>query len=117
MILNKYLVALLSIALVAVNGLQAALEGGLDLVEALQLIPVIVAAIISYLVPLVNGPWAGALKTGLTVLAAAAAAIIPFATVGFIEPSQVMIVIYAALQALAVEVGVNVRKDDLRLAA
>lgn len=115
MVVNKYLAALLSIGIVVLTAFVAIPEGERNPATIGQLAILALGAIVTYLVPLLESRWAGALKTGAAVAAALIAAIIPFWAEGAITAIQVAVVALAALNALAVEVGVQVRKDDLRL--
>ncbi|MEX1078870.1 MAG: hypothetical protein WED09_07165 [Homoserinimonas sp.] len=117
MILNKYLAALLSIGIVVLTAFIAIPEADRTPATIGQLVILALGAIVTYLVPLLESRWAGLFKTGSAVVAAVIAAAIPFLTAGGITAVQVAVVALAALNALAVEVGVQVRKDDLRLAA
>lgn len=116
MVLNKYLAALLSIGIVILTAFVAIPEADRNPATIGQLAILALGAIVTYLVPLLDSKWAGFLKTGSAVAAALIAAAVPFITEGSITGVQVAIVALAALNALAVEVGVQVRKDDLRLA-
>lgn len=65
-----------------------------------------------FLLPLVDGPWRGALKTGSAVLLAVLYAVVSFLTGDHtLDPAQVGVVVLAALNALASELGVAVRTD------
>ena len=109
--IQKYGAALVSIALAAVVFLQSAFADDLDAAEVAQLVAIVAGAVITFLVPLLSGPWAGGLKTGAAIAAAAAAAIAPFLLTGTITPEQWMVVALAVLNALGVEVGVQARKS------
>lgn len=117
MIINRYAAALLSIAIVLLTAFVAIPAEQLTPVAIAQLGILAAGAIVTFLVPLLEGAWAGALKTGAAVVAGVIAAALPFIAEGTITPAQVAVVILAALNALAVEVGVNMRQDDVRLAA
>lgn len=108
---QKYAAALISIALVAFAFLKTALADELDYAEVAQLVALVAGAVITFFVPLLSGPWAGGLKTGAAIVAAAATAIVPFALQGGITAEQLTIVVLAVLNALGVEVGVSARKS------
>lgn len=110
---NKYTTALLQFVLVLITAVQAALTGGLDTVEMWQLVALGVAAVGTYFLPLVQGPWAGALKVGVAVVGAAIAAVIPLVN-GVWTGETFIIVLLAALNALAAQIGVSVRIDDVK---
>ena len=111
--LQKYSAALISIALVAFAFLKTALANDIDAAEVAQLVALVAGAIITYLVPLVSGPWAGVLKTGFAAVAAAATAIGPFVLQGYISAEQWTVVILAVLNVLGVQVGVAARASAL----
>lgn len=108
---QKYAAALVSIALAAVVFLQSAFADSLDVAEVAQLVAIVAGAIITFLVPLLGGSWAGGLKTGAAIIAAAATAVAPFLLTGTITPEQWMVVALAVLNVLGVELGVQARKD------
>lgn len=110
---NKYTAALLQFVLVLVTSAQASLSGGLDTIEIWQLVALAVASVGTFFLPLVSGPWAGALKTGVAIAGAVVAAIIPLVN-GVWNAESGIIVLLAALNALASQIGVSVRLDDVR---
>lgn len=111
MTLNRYAAALLSIAIVILTAFVAIPADQLGPVTVGQLVVLGAGSIVTYLVPLLDGFWAGLFKTGAAIVAAVATAAIPLFTTGQITTVQVVVVILAALNALAVEVGVQIRKD------
>ena len=92
MVLNKYAVVLLQMALVVVAFLSTALQGGFDETEGVQLGILVAGAIVAYWVPIAKGVWAGLLKTGSSIVIAALTALAPLILEGFIAPEQWMIV-------------------------
>jgi hypothetical protein len=108
---QKYAAAVISILLTAFAFLKTAFADELDAAELWQLIALVAGAVITFLVPLVPGKWAGALKTGAAALAAVATAVVPFALQGTLTYEQLSIVALALLNALGVEVGVQARKS------
>lgn len=115
MVLNKYMVGLLQVLIISVTALQAAIADGLTLTEVWQLAGLVIGAIVSVFVPLSKGAWAGVLKVGGAVLGALIAAIVPFVTDGW-TASAAVIVVLAGLNALATQLGVNMRVDGVRAA-
>lgn len=111
MILSKYAAALLSIALVVVTAFVAIPDGALSLGAVLQLAVLAVAAVGTYLVPVASVRWRGLMKTGVAIVGAALVAVVPFVTTGTITATGIAIVVLAGLNALAVEVGVQIRAD------
>lgn len=112
--IQKYGAALISIALVAFGFLKSAFRDDLDAAEVWQLVALVAGAVLTFLVPLVGGRWAGLLKTGAAAVAAAATAIVPFALQGYLTPEQWTIVILAVLTVLGVEVGVQARVSEVK---
>jgi len=117
MLQTKYLVAAVAIALALLNALQVSIAGGIDNAEAVQLVVVGAGAGLSILVPLLSGPWAGVLKTGFAVLAAAGTALAPLLINGEVLPEQWVTVVIAGISAIAVQIGVTVRTDTVKAAA
>lgn len=115
--IQKYAAALLSIAIVIITALVTIPAEQLTPTAIAQLGILAVGAIVTYLSPLLSTAWAGGLKTGAAVIAAILTGVIPFLTQGYIEPIQILVVVLAALNALAVETGVNLRLDAGRHAA
>ncbi len=113
MVLNKYLAGLLTVLVVLATAFQAALIDGFTPTEAWQLVGLFVGVFVTVFVPLLKTGWAGALKVGGAVLGAIIAAIVPFVT-GAWDMSAVTVVILAGLNALATQLGVNVRVDSAR---
>lgn len=118
MLQTKYLVAAVGIALALLNAFQIAISGGITDAEVWQIVVVAAGVGISIVVPLVKGPWAGALKTGFAALGAVAAALVPL----FVEghgptPEQWFTVAIAGVSAIAIQIGVSVRVDTIKAAA
>lgn len=108
MILSKFLVAIIQIAVLVLAALQAALSNGLTVVESLQIVGIGIGAVVTYVVPLLATGWAAAFKVAGAVLGAVIAAAIPLAA-GEWNASTLLIVVLAGLNALATQVGVDVR--------
>lgn len=107
--MKKYLAALLPGFIILFGGLQTALaDDRIDAVEGGQLIALTAGVLITFVVPIVDGRWAGLLKTGAAMVAAVATLIIPL-FLGF-SWQALVIVALAALSALATEIGVQVRE-------
>jgi len=112
---KKYAAALLPAAVILFGAVQTVIaDDVVSETEGGQLIALIAGLVATYFVPLVSGVWAGALKTGAALLAAVATLVIPLVT-GF-SWTELLIVGIAALNVLAVEIGVDIRKDQLDLA-
>jgi hypothetical protein len=113
MVLPKYAVALLQFLTLLATALSVSLQDGFDNVEIAQFVAIAAGAGVTFFVPLVSGPWSGALKTGFSVVAAVATAAVPFIVNGSITSDQIMIVVLAALNAVMSEVGISIRKAAL----
>jgi|GEM_PF-3425753 len=106
--LRTYAAAILPAIIILLGALQTALADGIvDATEGGQLIALTAGVVGTYIVRLVDGRWAGALKTGTAILAAIATLVIPL-VMGF-TPEALVMVALAGLQALATEIGVQVR--------
>lgn len=117
MLQTKYLVAVVTIAMTLLNAMYNVIAGGIDAAEVWQLVVVAAGTGIAIVVPLVKGPWAGLFKTGFSVVAAIGATIAPFVVNGTITPEQIITVLIAAVNAIAVQIGVSVRTDEIKAAA
>lgn len=106
--MKRYLAALLPGFIILFGGLQTSLaDDRIDAVEGGQMIALTAGVLITFVVPIVDGRWAGLLKTGAAMVAAVATLIIPL-ILGF-SWQALVIVALAALSALATEIGVQVR--------
>lgn len=112
MILQKYAAALLQVAIIAIGAFSVIPEAELSWVSLAQIAVLVAGAGITYIVPLVDGKWQGALKTGLSAGAALVTAAIPFMVNGSITPTQAAVVALAALNAIASEIGVAMRTEN-----
>lgn len=116
MIINRYLAAILSAAVVLLGAFNAipadAWSWGDPLVASF--VALAASTVIAYLVPLAPGRWAGRWKTGVVILAGIFAAVWPLLDGGRVDW---LIVIFAAVNALAQEIGVQIRVDDPALTA
>ena len=107
--MSKFASALLSVTIILITALAAVEEYTVDAIA--QIVILLAGAIVTYIVPLVEGKWAGRLKTGAAIVAAVAAALAPLLISGAYTPQAIFVVILAGLNALAVEVGVGIRQD------
>lgn len=115
MIVQKYVAALASIIIVVLSALIAIPSGTLNWTSALQLVAIGIAAILTYLSPLLNIQWRGILKTGAAILGAVVATALPIVNTLVagqpFHPIYVALIVLAAVNALSVEVGVQIRTD------
>jgi hypothetical protein len=111
MIINRYLSAILSTVIVLLTSFVAipSYSWTLGNPQVAAFVALAASTVVSYFVPIVSGAWPGVLKTGVGILAAIFAAVWPLLAGGQIDW---LIVVLAGLNALAQEVGVNVRVDD-----
>lgn len=108
--LRKYAAAILPALIILLGALQTALaDNVIDQLEAGQLLALVAGVITTYFVPLLEGRWAGGLKTGAAVLAAVATLILPL-VFGFTWQALVIVAL-AALNAIATEIGVQSRVE------
>lgn len=85
-----------------------------NLVSILQLVSLIASSILSVRVlDLLPGKWPGAFKTGVDLLGAAVALILPYAISGHITQSEIILVIVGVIKAAATEFGVIIRTDNV----
>ena len=111
MVLNKYSAALLQIAIIVI-GAYSLLQTPVSPAAAWGLLVLGAQAVITYLVPLLSGRWAGGFKTGASIVIAVVGTLIPLiAQGGHLLPSQWAILILSGLNALAAEIGVQIRLD------
>lgn len=112
---SRYLTSLLPLGIAVLGVLDAANKSGTALISLptiLQLILLVATTGAAFWLPLVPGPWAGALKTGAGIVGAiASAAIATLATGGEWTQATWILFLTAALKAVATEVGVQIRLD------
>ena len=118
MALNKYLAALLTLAITVLTAAVAIPEEAWhDAATIWQFAGLVVSTIVTIFLPLSRGSWAAALKVIGSLVAAAVANVIAFLTSGgdwgF---TQWLLIGLAILNALAAEIGVNVRLDSAKQA-
>lgn len=114
MIVNKYLAGFLTLAISLLTALVAIPETAwADPVVVWQFVALIVSSIAAVFLPLLRGAWAAGLKTGSAVILGTIGALIPLlaGTFGVIQWALLGL---AALNALAIELGVNTRVDAVK---
>lgn len=113
---SKYLTPILQIVILGVASLQTSLVGGFTLVEGLSLAALLIGAFVTYRAKLTTGSWPAIIKVAGAVVGAVLVAIIAvldgtvFGGAGF-NAETVTYIVYAGLQALASEAGVDARVD------
>lgn len=114
-LLAKFAPALLPLAVLLLGGLQTAFaDNDISSTEVWQLIALSAGALVTFIVPLLKGPWAAGLKTGANVLAAVAALIIPILPQFEWSATSVLFIVIGAIQALAAQIGVDIRLDQAK---
>lgn len=117
MVINRYAAALLSILVTLVAAFAAIPADQFDATAAVQLGILAAGAVTTFFVPLVDGKWKGLLKTGAAVAAALLTAVVPLLSGAGLDATNLAVVVLAGLNALAVEVGVQIRQDTPAVAA
>lgn len=114
MVINKYLAGLLTLAITLLTAFVAVPQAAwADQAVVWQFVALVVGTFTTIFLPLLSGPWAGALKTGSAVILAAIGALVPLLA-GDFGPLQWGLLGIAALNALAIELGVQIRVDSAK---
>lgn len=110
-VFQKYAAALLPFFILVVGGLQPLFASDdIDWRAVTQFALLVLGAVVTFIVPLIPGPWKGALKTGVQVVVVILTALLQFLIPSGFDPAAgVQLIIVAVLQALAVELGVQIR--------
>lgn len=113
--LVRYGAALLPLGIAVLGVLDAANRAGTALLgwqTILQIIVLLATTGAALWLPLVSGPWAGALKTGAGIVGAIASALIAtIPTGGEFTTATLILVLTAVFKAVATEIGVQIRLD------
>jgi hypothetical protein len=113
-VFQKYAAALLPFFILVVGASQTVLKAPIDWNATITFGIVVAGAVATFIVKLVPIKWQGALKTGVAILTAILSALLPFVLPGGFDPSvNWPIIIVAVLNALATELGVQVRTDPV----
>jgi hypothetical protein len=110
---TKYATALLSLTVLLVTSLTAALAGPITPTALIQLGLLFLGGVVTYVVPLLSGGWVGGLKVSIGVLAGVLAAVVPLLTGQPWTLQNTLIVLLAGVNALATQLGVAIRKDPI----
>lgn len=113
MVLNKWFIALLQLAVALVTGLQVMRVDGISVTEGWQFGGLAVAQVGVVALPLLKGGWHAALKVIVALAGAGITAIIPLVTNTWTVDSTI-IVILAVLNAAAVQFGIDARVDGVK---
>lgn len=116
--LTRYSAALLPLAVLVLGVLDTAQRAGADLLgwqTITQIVLLIVTTGAGLVLPLVPGPWAGALKTGSAIAGAIVSALIAYVPEGHFTTATLILFLTAALKAVAVQIGVTIRTDAAKV--
>ena len=118
-VFQKYAAALLPFLVLVVGASQTVLKDPLNWVSNITFAILILGAIVTYVVSLVpDAAWQGRLKTGVAIITTILAAVLPFLLPNGINPSaSIPVVVVAILNALATELGVQIRTAALDVPA
>lgn len=113
-IFQKYAAALLPFFILVVGASQTVLHFGadtpMDWNAIITFAIVVLGAVITFIVRLVDVRWQGALKTGVAIVTTILSALLPFVLPGGFDPNvNVPVIIVAVLNAIATEFGVQIR--------
>lgn len=109
-VFQKYAAALLPFFILVIGASQTVLGKGFDLQVIVPFAIIVLGAIATFIVKLIPGKWQGGLKTGVAIAATILSAVVPFLLPsGFSFSANAPIVIVAILNALATELGVQIR--------
>jgi hypothetical protein len=117
---QKYAVAIFSVLLTGFGGVTAltvALHASTPTIVKVSAVVafgiLLLGAVLRYAVPVVPARWQGAAKVSVGVVIAVAVAVVPFFTGGFNLATDLPLIGIAVLEALATQLGVTVRVDNL----
>ena len=110
---QKYAAALLPFFILVVGASQTVL-GSLTWQNGIPFAILVAGAVATYVVRILPGGWQGGAKTGIAIFTAIAASILPFLLPSGFDPSvNLPIIVVAILNALATELGVQIRVSPL----
>lgn len=108
-IISKYGAAIFSFAITLLTIVSSLKDT--SFASLFQLIPLIITSLLVLIVPLIKGPWAGAIKTGIEIIGVIAVLLIPYVVAGTITVPQLLVVGVAILKAVATQLGIIIRLD------
>ena len=113
-VFQKYAAALLPFLVLVVGASQTVLQDPLNWVSNVTFLILVFGAIVTYVVKLVpDVAWQGRVKTGVAIVTTILVAVLPFLIPSGFDPSATIpVLIIAILNALATELGVQIRVDD-----
>jgi hypothetical protein len=113
-VIQKYGSGIFSFMFAVLTGLSALQFGQGNLTVSLQVIPIVVTGLVTWIIPLTKGKWAGGWKTGLDILSVIAVVLLPI-VMGNPWPWSKAIWILVGisiLKASATEFGVYIRVNE-----
>jgi hypothetical protein len=115
---NQWLAGLLTLAITLLTAIQVMPEDAwTDAPSVLQFAALAISSILALVLKLGRGRWPGVFKTGAAVALALIGAAMPLVIQGwFLTPSQWLLLVIAGLNALAIELGVQVRQTSVKQA-
>ena len=115
---NRVLTPILTVVLLSVGFFQVSISDcEFTTLEKWQLAALFVGAVVTYIGKILPGPWPGLLKVAGAVIGAALAAIITWVISGTaFDTNMFTIIILAALNAFAAQIGVDARVTDAKVA-
>lgn len=113
-IFQRFAAALLPFFILVIGASQTVLKDPIDWNAIIVFAVLVLGAIVTYILPLVDKKWQGALKTGVAILTVILSALLPFVLPGGFDPSvNVPVIIVAVLNAIATEFGVAIRTTPI----
>jgi hypothetical protein len=112
--LTRYGAALLPLGVLVLGVFDAAQSTGTNLIgwqTITQLVLLLATTGAAFVLKLVPGKWAGALKTGAAVVGAIVSALVAVVPDGHFTTATLILFLTAALKAVAVQFGVSIRTD------
>jgi hypothetical protein len=116
--IQKYAAAFLTLAVTVLTAISVLPDPTITLDVALQLGLLTVGTIGTLFLPLLQGAWAGGLKTGINIFTALLSALVPltgYINSGKFETAQLILVLIAVLNAVLSELGVYTRLDQAKV--
>jgi hypothetical protein len=111
---QKYAAALLPFAVLVIGASQTVLHAGFNLQVDIPFAVIVLGAILTFVVRLLPAGWQGGLKTGIAIVTTILSAALPFVLPGTVHLSaSVPVVVVAILNALATELGVQIRTNPI----
>lgn len=113
---NRILTPILTVVILSVGFFQTSIsDGDFTTLEKWQFAALFVGAMVTYIAKILPGSWPGILKVAGAVIGAALAAIITAVMTGSVFDTNLFtIVVLAALNAFAAQIGVDARVNEAK---